>query len=111
MISYVTGNLADNIDRHFNSKKKLINHILDNLKELYPTKQIPKPIWIGGKYWPIGVHYYYPGFNPIECMNHYLKPTDSPIWLIGEAYSQYQGWIEGSLQTSDKCYHQIKSLL
>lgn len=107
MISYVTGHLADYVTLHFSNNKKLVNYIMLNLKKLYPNIAIPKPIWIGGKYWPIGVHYYYPGFNPVDCMNYYLKPTTNPVWLIGEAYSEYQGWIEGSLQTSELCLKQI----
>ena len=109
MISYTDGIHAEEIDRLYPTDRLLKDYLSDMLLKLFPKKNIPEPTWLGKGYWPVGVHYYIPGCDPVRMQKKYLKPSTSPMWICGEAYSMYQGWIEGSLRNANKVVNQIKS--
>lgn len=46
-------------------------------------------------FWRVGAH-------PQEVIEYMLHPfVAEPLYVIGSAYSQHQGWVEGCLETSD----------
>jgi predicted NAD/FAD-dependent oxidoreductase len=52
-------------------------------------------------YWDAGVHMWLPGYDSQHMSKDvmFIKGRDAPVYVVGEAYSMEQGWIEGSLQT------------
>lgn len=114
MISYQGGELAnltyqemlDSNDPGY--LKSLISH---NLAKLFPGREIPSPSYLQGFYWDIGVHVYRPGIDPSQQFHQWTRPSPDPLWITGEAYSEYQGWMEGSLQSSHAAVKQIKARL
>ncbi|MCA9793264.1 MAG: FAD-dependent oxidoreductase, partial [Candidatus Eremiobacteraeota bacterium] len=54
--------------------------------------------YTGGAY-----HTWNPGSKPWETSQQMLQPLgDAPLFVVGEAYSTTQGWIEGALETSEE---------
>ena len=53
-------------------------------------------------YWPIGTHYYEPLRPPFKNRDAFLKVAQHPeknLFIVGEAVSRYQGWVEGALES------------
>ncbi len=101
MISYTDGDYANmwsNLTKLGN--KQLIEHLHKCVKDVL-NKDIPKPEFITYHYWKGGVHMWKPGQNVNEVYQKILKPFDEKIYIINEAYSLHQSWVEGSL---DMCY-------
>jgi len=107
MICYQNGDGAERIRKYATGDKKLKQFIKDNLRKLFPTLAIPNPIFLQGYFWDPGTHYYLPGVNPKEQFNWWTRPSDDPLWVVGESYSDYQGWMEGSLRSSEAASQQI----
>jgi predicted heme/steroid binding protein len=107
MISYLNGSLARDVYQHATSNERLSNFISSNLRKLFPTKKIPKPIFLQGYYWEPGVHIYAPGINPEQQVKYWTRPGSDPLWVIGESYSKYQGWMEGSLSSAEIAVRQL----
>lgn len=107
MISYLSGDLARDVHQYASSDEKLSNFIAGNLRKLFPTKKIPKPTFLQGYYWDPGVHVYTPGINPDQQVKYWSRPGPDPLWVIGESYSKYQGWMEGSLSTAEISVRQL----
>ena len=62
----------------------------------------PDPDFITHQFWTEGVHMWKPGFTVNEMYEKLKHPfSNEKIYLVNEAFSQHQGWIEGSL---DMCY-------
>ena len=105
MISYTDGGDTNFwLKQYIKSEDKLLQVIHQKLKELIPDIQIPEVEWIDASsaYWDAGAHYWKPRKQhtnqPRLAFNLY-HPFDN-MWIIGEAYSDYQAWIEGALRTS-----------
>jgi hypothetical protein len=54
------------------------------------------------KDWPDAVHLWKVGYKSWEIMKQMVQPKP-PVhcYICGEAYSTYQTWVEGALQTSE----------
>jgi hypothetical protein len=102
MMSYADGKFADmwkNLDKLGN--KVLIEHLHREVKNVLGKKP-PQPEFITSYYWSGGVHMWKPGYNAKEVYEKLLKPfPDEKVYLVNEAFSLHQCWIEGSL---DACY-------
>ena len=102
MISYTDGKCADmwnNLSTLGNNV--LIDHLHTEVKKIL-GKEPPQPEFITYHYWPAGVHMWKPGQNVKEVYHKILKPfADEKIYIVNEAYSLHQCWVEGSL---DACY-------
>ena len=107
MISYQNGEGAVETKDYATNDKKLKQFIKTNLKQLFPKRTIPDPTFLQGYYWDPGTHYYLPGVNPVEQFKWWTRPSDDPLWVVGESYSDYQGWMEGSLRRSTAASQQI----
>lgn len=96
MISYSTGK-----DAKYWIEKEMSGELWKGISEELGVKE--KPIWIKQNYWNPGTHFYKPGFNMQEVENLSFKPLNHKNWsIIGEAYSEQQGWMEGALQNTSK---------
>ena len=106
MISYTDDKYADywmkkNIEStpENNVFQKEINR---QLKKLFPEKQIPEPKWVKHYYWKCGVGYWTKGNNSQILMPQILHPDKKEkLYITNENFSQFQAWMEGSLQTSN----------
>ncbi len=59
------------------------------------------PFGGGANFWPVGVKSY-------EVGRAILQPDpDYPVYICGEAYSHAQGWVEGSLATTEAVLEKI----
>ena len=50
-----------------------------------------------------GYHNWYSGYDVDKCMKAVRRPwTGENIFIVGEAFSNLTGWVEGALQTAEK---------
>lgn len=86
----------------------MITHAQRQLKLVHDLEYIPEPYAAGFQDWgqdPFGgawnswnIH-----VKAWEVREKIIHPlNDWPVYIIGEAYSASQGWIEGALQTAEK---------
>lgn len=90
--NHVTGN--DKESREFMSEK------LKGVAGLLPITAIKT------YYWNIGTHYTRPfmeGESYDEWISVAQRPKDN-IWVVGEAFSRNQGWVEGALESVENCF-------
>lgn len=64
-------------------------------------------------YWEAGVHVWKPNVDSGKLSRDvmFLKGEDVPIYVVGEAYSKHQAWIEGALETVNTAWPSIISRL
>ena len=101
MISYTDGSYADmwkNLSKLGN--KVLIEKLHKEIKEVL-GKSPPQPDFITSYYWSEGVHMWKPGYDVKEVYEKIMKPfPEEKIYVVNEAYSKHQCWMEGSLDAS-----------
>ena len=74
--------------------------IHNNITKLFPLENIPRPQFINSYFWKGGIHFYKPGFNYKIVGSKIIKPFDNQnLFIVGECYSDKQGWIEGALRS------------
>tara|TARA_B100000963_G_scaffold348850_1_gene357051 strand:+ start:151 stop:1419 length:1269 start_codon:yes stop_codon:yes gene_type:complete len=108
MISYTDDIYADFWYASFKNGdigRQLYNH----LKEIFPDRHIPmRPAITRVHYWGSGGHFFTPGSNSEKVIEDIRKPFKSKeLYIVGEAYSSHQSWIEGALETSDMVINKI----
>ena len=97
MISYTDGINADMWVDVQDIQKNLMLH----LRKLFPSKNIPEPVWIKQYYWKVGMHYWKP--NPKKYINTKDLLAKYNYLVCGEVVSKSNhGWIEGSLDSVKK---------
>lgn len=81
----------------------MVNELMNQLRELHgPEVSIPDPYVTWFKDWTddpfgAGYHAWKAGFSVKDVMPYMRKPlADESIHIIGEAYSDQQGWVEGA---------------
>jgi monoamine oxidase len=108
MISYTDG--PNTQYWHNQSEKSIIVNLNKKIKEILPNIEIPKLEWIDttSSYWTYGCHYWVPSkLLTTQNKKKILHPLNN-LWIVGEAYSNHQAWIEGALNTSVSA---VKSIL
>jgi len=53
-------------------------------------------------YWEVGTHFFYPLEKTFSSRDNYIAKVQNKIpnhWVIGEAFSNNQGWCEGALES------------
>jgi len=106
MISYTDSKYALYWKKFLNkSNKELNKELLKQLSLLYSTEEMKKlnikaPIYNSINYWNCGVGYWKPKVNSTTMSQKMLKLNKNRnLYIIGENYSQNQGWIEGALES------------
>ena len=115
MVSYSDTNYADYWNKYSNQgERELRDAVLTHLQAVFPKiPKIPKPKWIHSYYWNNGVHMWKQNVNS-EKNNKDIQQifgSDVPIFIVGEAYSLCQAWVEGALQTVDIVLPKIQSII
>jgi len=100
MISYVEGSDAR---VYLNSKGGLYKNILpkiqDEIKRLFPDRDIVEPSYFQPHVWKIGDHAWKPGYDSKKIAKILLNPIPN-VYMCGEAYSHNQSWMEGALENA-----------
>ena len=87
------------------SNKELNKELLKQLSLLYSKEEMKKlnikaPIYNSINYWNCGVGYWKPKVNSTTMSKKILKLNKNRnLYIIGENYSQNQGWVEGALES------------
>jgi hypothetical protein len=110
MLSYTDGN-DTRIYGNVKNDKKLEGIIMNDIRKLFPEKNIPDPIFFKSHYWSIGATYWLPGnYSPEELSQKALSPLPElpGVWLCGESWSTKQAWVEGALEHTELCLKKSK---
>ena len=103
MISYTDG---DDIKPFLKNKSKMFlkedREICDMIQKelhlLFPHKSISKPYYFKTHLWTIGCHHWKPNCDSMTLYKKIKNPLKN-IYVLGEAISQKQAWMEGGLET------------
>ena len=68
------------------------------LKDLFPNLHIPSPTYFNSYIWYPAVHGWKPKCDS-QNISSQIKHPRKNMYIVGEAYSDRQGWIEGALET------------
>jgi monoamine oxidase len=77
------------------------------LLEMHQVEDVPEPIDAAFMDWmnfPYGgaVHFWNPGYKSWEMLEKIPQPVEGlNVFIVGEAYSTVQTWVEGAFQTSE----------
>ena len=104
MISYSSGEDAKFwIEQEQNGK---LWAVLQQQLEKVLGKKVEKPKWIKQNYWNPATHYYRDGVNSKTIQDVSFHPFNN--WhIIGEAYSNDQGWTNGALENTEIFYKKL----
>jgi len=105
MISYSDGYHASQWQNDF-MVGDLDDNIMASIRKLFPEKNIPQPLWIHKLHWAHAVHGWKPLINTDLVYNQIQNPFHKNF-ICGEAYSRWQGWIEGALETAKEVSDKI----
>jgi len=98
-------------------EKAAARKIFEQCKELHKTKikDMPEPIWENTlyKFWPDGSHKWKVNVDVFDSMKTIChgKKDGSRLFLCGDAFSSYQGWVVGAIQTADICWEELKKTM
>ena len=111
MISYTDGTdtnvFMEDKTRQILKKDEVIKKMIhDELKILFPNYNIPQPKYFKTHLWNVGAHHWKPKCDSKQIYNKIKNPLKN-IYIVGEAFSQKQAWVEGGLETIE---HIIKKL-
>lgn len=113
MISYTD---ADDTREYMKIQKKggdkaLEKAVMSNVRKLFPTLEIPNPLFFRSHPWETGATYWLPGiYNPHKeslAACHPLPAEFPSLWLCGESWSTKQAWVEGALEHTAECLKKI----
>lgn len=111
MISYTDNK---DIDIFFQNKRKKtlksktqIKSIVEHqLNILFPQIDIPKPTYFESHLWTLGCHHWKPNCNSNKIIKQIRHPYKH-IFIIGEAFSHKQAWMEGALESVKEMMKEI----
>ena len=100
MISYTDSDIAKMWNDLINADNSdVIKRIHNQIKELLNIEP-PEPEYIKYYFWKDGLHVWKPSYDSQKISKEIIKPFKENIFICGESYSNIQGWIEGSLETT-----------
>jgi monoamine oxidase len=107
MISYTDSKFA----RYFTKiqakegEEGVQKEVMKQVRELFPEREIPDPLYFKIHEWPAGVSYWLPGkYSPSQVSQEMLRPLPKShpnLYVCGESFSLRQGWMEGALEHAD----------
>lgn len=93
----------------FPASKKVVAEAIKQIKSLFNTHYVPEPVltsyrsWDGLNDFPHAYHQWALNANDKEVINRMTKPLyEEAIFTCNEAWSDMQGWVNGSLRSSEK---------
>jgi hypothetical protein len=104
MIAYNDNKNAILLHKHFSDSKEFKHYVANFIcKSLGLPKDSLILLGVKEYFWDIGTHYYEP-LKDFKSRKEFLYLAQHPmknILVIGEAVSNYQGWVEGALESVD----------
>jgi len=93
----------------FPASEKVVEEALKQIKSLFSTHYVPEPVltsyrsWDGENDFPHAYHQWTLNTNDREVISRMTKPLhDEDIFTCNETWSDMQGWVNGSLRSSEK---------
>lgn len=110
MSTYTDGPNCEPIYQH-SLKGDLDQVIVNTFRQMFPERKIHQAVHTETFYWPNGIHFYVPGVRPEKMAELSLQPTNENIYIIGEAFSSLQAWMEGGLIMASKLINILEEQL
>ena len=83
---------------------------MKNIRLLFSEKTIPEPTFLTSNFYTEGTHLWKVNCDGESLQSRILQPFgDMNLFICGESYSTNQGWIEGSLETSNTVVELIRN--
>lgn len=105
MLSYTDGGDARKILKLLEKRgeEKTGEFLVDQVRTMFPDKEIPDPLFFKSHPWTSGCTYWLPGdYDPYNESKGALKPfQNKSIYCCGESFSTRQAWMEGALEHAD----------
>jgi len=110
MISYTDSKYAESMMKLYTEGEDvLIDYLHGEIKKTFNITP-PKPEKLMFHWYSSGAHYWTKGNYSENYYDKILKPdSNKDIYIIGEAFSKHQAWIEGALQTANDVYRRYFS--
>jgi hypothetical protein len=93
----------------FPASEKVVEEAIKQIKSLFSTHYVPQPAltsyrsWDGENDYPHAYHQWALNTNDREVIDRMVKPLDGEdIFTCNETWSDMQGWVNGSLRSSEK---------
>lgn len=97
------------------SPQSAARKMFEMLKEIHEMPDMPEPKWdcVLYKFWVDGSHKWKINVDIYDSMRLIChgKKDGSRLYMAGDAFSGYQGWVVGALQTVDICFEELKKTL
>lgn len=103
MISYSDGYHASQW-QNATISDEMEGRVMQYIRQLFPTRAIPEPQWIQAIHWAHGVHNWLPMVDSNAIYDQIQNPFEN-VYICGEAYSRWQEWMEGALETASQVAH------
>ena len=105
MISYTDDKYTDYWKNKKNDENDLKSSIVRLIKQALniEVKQ-PKKVYVN--YWKCGVAYWNKGINS-EIISDFITNPLPDTYICGENYSRQQSWVEGALESCERCFEKI----
>lgn len=101
MISYTDYKYTKYWKNIENNQTKLKEAVVKMVNSTFNIKiNPPRKVYVC--YWECGVAYWNKGYDSNIISDFVLNPLPN-IYICGENYSKYQSWVEGAIDSSDKC--------
>lgn len=105
MISYTDGKDTDHWLK-IKEEKSIIHAVMTEIRQLFPDKVIPDPLFFKLHHWNDGCTYWLPGKYDVYTESEkslYPMPNIMPnLFLCGESFAVNQCWIESAIDQADK---------
>lgn len=107
MVSYTDADDASRMMRILDTKgeKALGKFILQDLRKMFPERDIPDYIFFKSHPWTYGCSYWTPGHYNVAFESkkaHRPDPVRFPsVYMCGESFSMRQAWMEGAIEHAE----------
>ena len=89
------------------TKKEVKDAIVKNVKLTFKKEiNAPEKVWVFN--WDCGVGYWNKGIDSNKVANQITTPCKN-LYICGENYSLTQSWVEGSLESCNRCLKHLIS--
>jgi hypothetical protein len=103
MISYTEGPYATKWKNMGENAAK--TEILKEVRQLFPDRTIPEPVFFKMHWWSTGCTYWTPGKYDVEEASVSILCPKKGIFVCGESYAVEQSWMESALEHADLLWY------